>query len=70
MKPSYTPGSGKTRRITPRNPSYQTKHDPSGIAIPRWAKAIIQATAYANRKTVAQFVCEWAEKLDKKGETI
>lgn len=65
--PVYQPGRGKTGRINPTNKLYHPTLDPASIAIPRWAKNIIARHASQLHKSNAQFVCEWAERLDAEG---
>ena len=62
--PTYKLGSGKTGRINSKDKRYSPKYHQAGIAIPCWAKDIIAEHARSQHKTNAQFVCEWAERLD------
>jgi len=64
---TYARGTGSTGRFNPRDPHYSP--DGAAINMPKWAKDIIMRHALAQRKPNSQFVCEWAERLEK-GETI
>lgn len=62
----YKLGSGKTGRANPKNKKYSPKYSPSDICLPHWAKDIISRHARAAHKSNAQFVCEWAERLERR----
>ena len=62
---TYARGTGSTGRFNPRDPHYS--QDGAAINMPKWARDIIRQHALAQRKTNCQFVCEWAERLEKGG---